>query len=286
MKSKIIETPLGSIEYTLAGSGPTILVVHGGNGNCFIDVKQESLLQAGYQVLIPSRPGYGATPISLGKSAAEQAKVFRTLLDALHIPSVAVIGVSAGGPVALEFARRYPDITCCLILEEAITTTWVPRISPQYWAMKWMLHPKRQAGLWREQREQFDADTKVNLLALAKMFSLCKAQDVVDQWDADDVAFYRKMLFSFDSGPGFVHTLDHKAEKLEEIRVPVLIIHSPHDRNVPFHHATNAKRRIKDAELFEAPSLSHIIYMGKGKEEVIQKRMDFLRKMIPFPALV
>jgi pimeloyl-ACP methyl ester carboxylesterase len=280
MESKIIETYLGSIEYTIEGNGITILVVHGGNDNCFADIRQESLLQAGYQVLIPSRPGYGKTTLALGKSASEQADVLKTLLDALNIQKTAVIGASAGGATALEFARKYPEATYCLILEEAVTTTWISKYSPQYWAMKWVFNPNRQAKLWRQQREQFDCDPKASLVALAKMFSRCKPMDVVNQWDAEDIRYYRKLLQFSDSGSGFVYTMDHKAKNLQDIHIPVLIIHSPHDRNVPFHHAKYAYRQIRNAELYEAPSLSHLIYMGKGKDDVTNKRMEFLKRTI------
>ncbi len=281
MESQMINTIHGPVECTMRGSGPLIMAVHGGNDNCFSDIGQEELARLGYRVLVPSRPGYGRTPITLGKSAAEQAGVLRALLSAVGEDKAAVIGLSAGGPTSLEFARLYPEATVCLILEEAVTKTWVPRFSPQYWAMKWIFNPKRQAGFWKGQREQFDRDPKGTMLSLAKMFSLCKPADVMAQWDEEDIREYRAMLQSFDSGSGFIHNIDHKAHDLQDIHVPVLIIHSRYDRNVPFSHAEYAHRLIKNSELYEAPSLSHLINMGPGKGEILQKRTDFLLKTMP-----
>lgn len=281
MESQIIETAAGPVEYTLLGHGPLIMAVHGGNDNCYSDIGQEELARLGYRVLIPSRPGYGRTPISLGKSAAEQAGVLKALLTALGVEKAAVIALSAGGPTALEFARLYPESTVCLILEEAVTKTWVSRFSPQYWAMKWIFDPKRQAGFWRGQREQFNRDPKGTMLSLAKMFSLCKPADVIAQWDEADIAAYQAMLYSFDSGSGFIHNIDHKARDLQDIHVPVLIIHSRYDRDVPFSHAEYAHRLIKKSELYEAPALSHLINLGPGKDEILQKRTDYLLKVMP-----
>ncbi len=276
MESRIIETNAGPVEYTLQGEGETVLLIHGGNGNCHANFRHERLLGNGNRVLAPSRPGYGRTPITAGKTAAEQAEMLAGLLSALNINDAALIASSAGGPTALEFARRYPDRTRCLILEEAITTTWVPVYFPQYWAMKWFMHPKRQGKIWQDQRKHFENDQKTYLISLAKLFSLCDPEEVVRQWDGEDIEYYRQMLYGFDSGPGFIHTMDHKAGSLREIHVPVLIMHTVHDKNVPFHHALHAHRLIKGSELFVLPSLSHIIYMGKGKELVIEKRMAFL----------
>lgn len=276
MQSKIIQTTNGPVEFTMEGQGDAVLFIHGGNGTCFSNFRQEPLLREGFRVLIPSRPGYGQTPISAGRTAAEQAGMLAALLSALQVESVSLIGASAGGPTGLEFARRYPAMTRCLILEEAVTTTWVPRWFPQYWAMKWFLHPRRQEKTWQSQRRQFQEDRQAHLISLAKMFSLLDPQEVVSQWDQEDIDYYQELLFSFDSGPGFIHTMDHKAMDIQEIRAPVLIMHSMHDRNVPFHHALNAYRKIQGSELFAVPPLSHLIYMGEGKEAVLERRLAFL----------
>ncbi|MBI9049196.1 MAG: alpha/beta hydrolase [Anaerolineaceae bacterium] len=277
MNSKIANTNLGPIEYTLEGEGEPVLIIHGGNGDCFINIRQKQLIEEGYQVLIPSRPGYGKTPIDLGKTAAEQAIVMNTLLEFLNIQKVAVIATSAGGPTALEFARQYADKTCCLLMEEAISNTWVSKWSPIYWGMKYMMSPKRISKLWENERREFDTNQVKNLTALAKRFSTLKPEEVLNQWDDEDLAFYREMLFSFSSGPGMIYTMDHKAKHIDQISVPVLIMHSPYDKNVPYRHAMYTHKKIKNSKLIKLPGLSHLIYMGIGKDVVIKNRLAFLK---------
>jgi pimeloyl-ACP methyl ester carboxylesterase len=278
METNVVHLPNGPMEYVSEGSGPVVLFVHGGNSNCRADFLQADLLKGGYRVMVPSRPGYGRTPIALGRTAADQAAALRALLAALGVPRAAVMGASAGGPVALEFARSFPDVAHCLLLEEAVTKRWVPRYSPQYWAMKWCCHPKRQAAFWEGQRKAFERNPHKELRALAKLFSTRRPAEVLADWDADDIAYYRRMLADMDSGDGFVHDMDHAAAQLEDIALPVLILHSPHDRNVPFDHAVHAHRRIRESELYEAPALSHLIYMGRGKSAVVRKRRNFLQQ--------
>ena len=70
MKSQIVQTSRGPIEYTLLGKGPVVLVCHGTSSNCFSTAESEPLVAAGFSVLTPSRPGYGRTPLEVGRSAA------------------------------------------------------------------------------------------------------------------------------------------------------------------------------------------------------------------------
>jgi pimeloyl-ACP methyl ester carboxylesterase len=74
MKSQIAQTSKGRIEYTLLGSGPVVLVFHGTSSNCFSTDLAGPLVEAGFSVLTPSRPGYGRTPLNVGKTAAQLAE--------------------------------------------------------------------------------------------------------------------------------------------------------------------------------------------------------------------
>jgi pimeloyl-ACP methyl ester carboxylesterase len=115
--SQVAQTRCGPIEYAVAGEGPPVLVVHGAGGGFDqgLDLG-ESLSQAGFRVIAPSRFGYLGTPLPADASAAAQADAHACLLDALNIPRAAVLGVSAGGPSTLQFALRYPDRTAAMVL--------------------------------------------------------------------------------------------------------------------------------------------------------------------------
>jgi len=276
MTSAALETERGRIEYTRRGEGPVALIVHGGNGNCYTDVRQSTLIDNGFSVLVPSRPGYGKTPRCLGRTAGEQAEVLKRLIDGLSIDGVSLIAVSAGGPTGLEFAKRYPDLCDCLVLEEAVSKTWIPRLSPQYWAMKYIFDPRRQARLWESQRRELSENPERHLIKLARRFSTLEPGKVLEDWDGEDRRFYARMLDSFEADSGFVFTMDHRASELETIGVPTLIIHSRFDRNVPFSHARYAHEMIKGSALWAAPTLSHLLYMGSRKNEVLERRLEFL----------
>jgi pimeloyl-ACP methyl ester carboxylesterase len=115
--SRIASTRCGPVEYAEEGSGPPVLVAHGAGGGFDQGLELGAdLARAGFRVIAPSRFGYLRTPVPADASAAAQADAHACLLDALHVPRAAVIGVSAGGPSALQFAQRYPDRTSALVL--------------------------------------------------------------------------------------------------------------------------------------------------------------------------
>jgi pimeloyl-ACP methyl ester carboxylesterase len=95
-------------------------------GHCSRDsrLSHERLVQCGFSVLTPSRPGYDSTPSTVGKSAQAAADALAALLDTLKIQMVDVIGICAAGPTARAFTQRHPNRTRWLILESAITTDW------------------------------------------------------------------------------------------------------------------------------------------------------------------
>ena len=117
-RSSVAETALGSIEYALTGESDLVLLfIHGTPGGHDQTIEPSSY----YRVLTPSRPGYLRTPLSVGKSPAEQAKAYKALLDSLGIKEVMILGFSGGGPAAIEFAAAYPETTLGFIALAAIS---------------------------------------------------------------------------------------------------------------------------------------------------------------------
>jgi 2-hydroxy-6-oxonona-2,4-dienedioate hydrolase len=124
--SAVVETACGAIEYATVGEGAPVLVVHGAGGGFDqgLDVGH-GLAERGFRVIAMSRFGYLRTPLAGDASSAAQADAHACLLDALGIPSAAVLGVSAGAPSALQLAIRHPERTAALVL--LVPAAYVPR---------------------------------------------------------------------------------------------------------------------------------------------------------------
>jgi pimeloyl-ACP methyl ester carboxylesterase len=105
--SEVASTAVGPIEYAIQGQGPVVLAIHGtpGGYDHSLWLCKDMADSGQFTLLSVSRPGYGRTPLSAGKSPAEQADALVALLDSLGIKKVAAVAFSGGGPAALQLAR-------------------------------------------------------------------------------------------------------------------------------------------------------------------------------------
>ena len=115
--SEVMDTRCGPIEVQQAGEGPPLLMVHGSGGGHDQGMAWAlPLSQQGVRVIAMSRFGYLRTPRPADASPEAQADAHACLLDALGIAQAAVMGVSAGGPSALQLALRHPQRVSALVL--------------------------------------------------------------------------------------------------------------------------------------------------------------------------
>ena len=115
--SRIADTRHGPMEYSVAGEGPPVLMVHGAGGGYDqgLDIGGP-LIKRGFRLIAMWRFGYLRTPLPEDASVEAQADAHASLLDALGISRAAVVGASAGAPSAMQFALRYPDRCAALVL--------------------------------------------------------------------------------------------------------------------------------------------------------------------------
>lgn len=115
--STVVDTRCGPIELQQAGDGVPLLMIHGsGGGHDQGMAWARPLLQQGVRVIAMSRFGYLRTPRPTDASPQAQADAHICLLDALGIEKAAVMGVSAGGPSAMQAAIRHPGRVSALVL--------------------------------------------------------------------------------------------------------------------------------------------------------------------------
>ncbi len=273
MPPMIARTPLGPIEYRREGSGPAVLVLNGGHCSRRTRLSHERLAEAGFTVLTPSRPGYDNTPADTGRSAQAAADALAALLETLHIPTAAVIGISAAGPTALALAQRHPDQVRQLILESAVTLAWDEPT-------------KRGSRLGFGRAERLTWGLVKLMLRLAPMtmmhvmlsaLTTLSAGEVLRRMSPTDRLFVRRMLEASQSGQGFVLDVEHQVTEFAHIRMPVLVMFSPQDKAVPPRHAHHMAQMLPQAELVPMAAESHLIWIGPAAEQVWRKRLDFLR---------
>lgn len=291
----VVETAVGPIEYAMQGSGPVLLISHGGPGGYDQITMMADLVDAGFCVLAPSRPGYLGTPLSAGVTVAEQADAMIALLDSLGIEQVAAVGVSAGGPIALELALRYPDRLWSLVMLSAVALPYQPNEETADSALGklflsdglvWLL----DIGTWLF--EQFSLHFP---LASAKMMlqtesdlppeQIKKHLDYMQQ-NPERVAWYKALIRS--TGPMSVRKagLDNdlvqlaavSRRSLEGITAPTLVMHGQHDADVTYNNAQSVAERVDQAQLVTLPNAGHLIWLSPEWPNAHNQLITFLNQ--------
>jgi len=109
----------GTTQVIEAGSGPPMLLIHGGLGEAFQWAPLFPILADKYRVLAVDRPGHGlADPFDYRglDLFAFGARFIKEILDALEVPKTAIVGNSMGGLWSVACAINYPERVSRLIL--------------------------------------------------------------------------------------------------------------------------------------------------------------------------
>jgi pimeloyl-ACP methyl ester carboxylesterase len=256
--SAVVQTAKGALEYAEIGQGPPVLMVHGDPGGydqIYQVLKLDGAEHGDFRYIIPSRPGYLRTPLSVGKTPKEQAEAFAALLDVLKIGKVAVVGGSGGGPSAIEFAALYPERCAALVLEEAISMRREPG-KPGFVeaALKntlgmdfsvWLIKDQFAAGLQAKDPK----DPKITSIAMA-IFNSTVPDVTRDAGHQNDIAEQANI----------------SELPLKSIRCPTLILQGTADVNVPIAHGEIAHAQIAGSQFVQLSGEDHWMVITKHKE--------------------
>ena len=271
MRTSLIETAKGKIEYSLLGQGKAILFVHGGHVNCRETIFQKGLDPNKFCFITPSRPGYGNTPLTeLSRTARGTADLLVALLDELKLPKAIVVGISAGGLAALEIAANYPDRVESLVLMSALTKKWFVETDKVYVGGKRIFAPKMERFTWLLYTLLFRLFPKVMAKTMFKELSKYRPIEFTE----DEFKELKKMTLAMRSGYGFVNDLDQTIDQeiLSRVKCRTLILHSENDNAVDNSHPQNAKNKIKDSKLVTFKNRwGHLLWLGTDYEPVLNE---------------
>lgn len=227
-----------------------------------------------YRVLAPSRPGYLATSIEVGRTPSEQAHAYAALLDALEVREpVLVMAASGGGPSGIAFSALYPERTAGLLAIEAVSQAkaaggGLPGFMQSdfaIWAVFSAVQKLQGAAGMVSMVIPDPADQELILKDPAKVdafipliWSLWPVSRRNTGWQNDIQQFEQ---FSLSA---------------EEITVPTLIIHGTDDVNVHLAHSENLAKRIAGAQLFVVEGADHMMPLTH-REEVDKTIDEFLQ---------
>ena len=262
--TQVIETDLGPVEVAdSGGAGPAVLFVHGTPGGADQGALMgRFLVDAGFRVVAPSRPGYLGTPLSEATATpAAQAALHVAVLDALGVDTFALACWSGGGPSSYELAAAHPD--------RVRTMAAIAALSGPYT----FEHPGEEKplftrpGAWLMREMARHAPKSVVKAMTTEEGDLTKEQAkelVTATWE--DEGRRRFVLYWVETviglrGAGFDNDRARYADldlPLDRVTAPVLLVHADTDSDVPISHSHQAAGRLPRSELRTVTGGTHI----------------------------
>jgi pimeloyl-ACP methyl ester carboxylesterase len=262
--ARIVDTARGPIEVAVLGDGPPMVIAHGMPGSWQQAVSIGRELEGERTVILVTRPGYGATPLRSGRSAADQADLYAALLDALGVETAAVAGISGGGPSALAFAQRHPRRASGLALLCALAAHLTPvpgyaRLAARAPAVVWATFASRER---RRQRALLADDAAFDAHLRADLPPEEHDRLASDRALRDDyMAFLRSQCTGPSWAPGFRNDvraiMASGVAPTDSITAPTLVVHGDADTVVPIASAEHHATAIAGARLEVLPGASH-----------------------------
>jgi pimeloyl-ACP methyl ester carboxylesterase len=273
--SEILETESGYVEVAQLGKGPSVLISHGGGGGYDMGTWLSRLIGEGYYYIAPSRFGYLRSPLPENPTPERQADRFAHLLDALSINSVFILGLSSGGPSALQFAQRHLDRCKGLVLLSAISHS----LPPLPLALR-MLYPVVLRSdfipwmIYKNQPGFVHRSNGINPGILKEIKEDPEKINLLDELFLTIFPASMRRLGMINDQQQCAHLPD---DILSNIQVPTQVIHAIDDPIVPFEFGELSAQHISDAE-FEIVSGGGHFCAVTHREVIIPKIRDFFGK--------
>lgn len=228
-----VERDGSRIWYATYGSGPPVILLHGGlghSGNWGYQVP--ALVRSGYRAALIDSRGHGrstrdARPFMYELMASDVSAV----MDALHLEKAGLVGWSDGAVIALILAMNAPArVAGVFFFACNMDPSGVKQITEP--------NPILVRCLGRH----------------AKDYARLSATP--DQFEA----FAEAVGLMMKTQPNY------SAEYLAQISVPVAIVHSEHDEFIRREHAEYLARSIPNAEFIDLPGVSHFAPLQRPEQ--------------------
>ncbi|PSK98368.1 pimeloyl-ACP methyl ester carboxylesterase [Murinocardiopsis flavida] len=233
------------ISHDTAGDGPAVLLLHAGVADRGMWDAQRPLLAKTHRVIRVDLRGYGDSP--LPPHPYDHVEDAVAVLDALGVPSAAVVGASFGGRIAQDLALRHPHRVERLVLLNPAST---------------LLEADDELGAFEEREEALlDAGDLDGATAL-NVATWCGP-------DADGAA--RAHLAAMQRRAFDMQTAAEDLEVDEPgdpagIRAPTLVVAGGHDLRAFHACALALQRAIPGAEYRNLPWAGHLPALERPDE--------------------
>jgi pimeloyl-ACP methyl ester carboxylesterase len=257
------------LSYTEAGSGKeTLILLHGLGGNKQHWMRNLPGLSQHYRVLALDLPGYGDSKLQAlpeGNLLLYFSKAVVALMDSLAIQKAHLVGHSMGGQLATLLALEHPERVRTLTLAApAGIETFTPQEAAGLKAYAATAYPHKQS------KEQIRQAWALNFHRQpAEVEAL-----IQERLQLNESGYYPTYARVLEGGvSGMLEA--PVAQRLREIKAPVLILFGAEDRLIPNRHlhptlttqavAQQAQTAIPNSKLVLLPAAGHLLQFEQSQ---------------------
>lgn len=274
LHTRTIETSLGPIGVTIVGDGEPLVLLHGGGpgASALANYRDNLDAFAGFQVILPDQPGFGASYRPTEADLAERSITEITVdamyqtLHALGIDQFHLLGNSLGGAAALAMAIAHPSRVLRLVLM-APAGGWLPTGPTPTEGQKEMFRYYNGDGPSLRKMKNFIRVMVANprLFDDAAIHARYEAS-----LDPDHIAFYHRLNAAFAARRG----MDPLWKDLDRITAPTLLLWGRDDRTITLDGAWIMLRTLRDVRLH--------VFGGCGHWVQVERKPEFERLVSEF----
>ncbi|MEO1574439.1 MAG: alpha/beta fold hydrolase [Pseudomonadota bacterium] len=189
-----------------------------------------------------------------------------SVVDALDIDRFALLGISQGASVSIEYAVRYPERVSHLVLFGGYPAGWRIDADEQLIREREAIMTLTETGWGR------------NNPAYRQIFS----STFMPSATPDELAWFNEFQRQTTSPENAVRFLSafgdiDVRDRLAEVRVPTLVLHARGDRRIPLEVGRDLAARIPDAEFVQLDSDGHLLL---GREPASDAFVEAVRRFL------
>lgn len=262
-----VPTPLGDIAVAEAGSGPVLVMLHGGGpGASGVGNYHQNLpaLTTRFRVLLPDQPGFGASyrPSEADLDARSITRItvdaLFQALDALGVGTFHLLGNSLGGAAAIAMARARPERVARLVLM-APGGGWLPSGPTPTEGQKEMFRYYNGGGPSEEKMANFIRTMVFDHRQFGADVVRARYEASLDE---SHIAFYHRYNAAFARR----HGMDPLWRDLHEIAAPTLLLWGRDDRTITLDGAQIMLKQIPDVRMHVFGRCGHWVQLERRAE--------------------
>lgn len=279
---RTVETDLGPVGVSREGSGPPVLMIHGSPGGTDSSLAMgRFLVEAGFELIAPARPGYPGSELNGREAIDDQADLHAALLEALGVGQAAVITWSGGGPSGYRLAVRHPERVSALTGFASVSQ----RYRPPKEGLDERLIESTSAGNWllRFLADHAPKSTVSSTLAAEGDLTRSELKALVaeamdDEAEKDVVLTMARVVADHSNrADGLENDMAKFGEiedlELQKIAAPSLIIHGTADVDVTPDHGDHAAATIPGAGFLSMDRGTHLSLFVHPEAKAAQGRV-------------